>query len=56
MSCFWFGHRLPVQTVLVASLPFATFQCARCKKNVRWEKMPKAVRAMRDEYLRRKAS
>lgn len=55
MSCFWFGHRLPSQAQVIASIGYLDFQCARCKRMVLWEKMPKAIRAMRAEYLRRRS-
>ena len=55
MSCFWFGHKLPSQAQVIASITYSDFQCARCKRMIDWNTMPRKVQAMRAEYLRRRA-
>lgn len=53
MSCFWFGHKLPNRDFIKEELRAEKFICPRCRKKVKWDKMPKAIKAIRDEYLRR---
>lgn len=53
MSCFWFGHRLPAYDVLPRVMKHDEFACPRCRKLVKWDAMPKQVKAMRAEYLHR---
>lgn len=53
MSCFWFGHAPSGVTAhLKEQMRDDDFECRRCGKLVKWSDMPKAVRSMRDEFLR----
>lgn len=53
MSCFWFGHKIPNRDFIAAEMRLDKFICPRCRKLVRWDTMPKQIKDMRAEYLRR---
>lgn len=53
--CLIFGHKLPSQAQVVASITYPDFQCRECKRMIDWNTMPRKVQAMRAEYLRRRA-
>lgn len=54
--CLIFGHKLPAtQAQVIASITYPDFQCRECGRMIDWNTMPRAVQAMRAEYLRLRA-
>lgn len=56
MLCLFFGHApSSVPAHLKEQMKDDNFECRRCGALIEWKDQPRAIRAMRDEYLRRLA-